>query len=822
MLVPIPRLLATALAVLLVASARPALAAWPNSPFVNLPVCTAAGGQGNPTIVSDGAGGAIVTWHDLRSGTNNDIYAQHVLASGAVDPAWPADGRALCTAVYEQTYPTIAADGAGGAIVTWMDLRSGANYDIYAQHVLASGAVDPAWPANGRALCTAANNQQVPTIVSDGAGGAIVSWHDARSGTSWDIYAQHVLASGAVDPAWPGNGRALCTAVYDQTYPVMVADGAGGAIVTWWDYRSGTYYDIYAQHVLAGGAVDPAWPADGRALCTAANTQQYPTIVSDGSGGAIVTWYDLRSGTANDIYAQHVLASGAVDPAWPADGRALCTATNNQLNPTIVSDGAGGAIVTWYDLRSGTANDIYAQHVLASGAVDPTWPADGRALCTATNQQQTPTIVSDGAGGAIAIWQDYRSGTSWDIYAQHVLASGAVDPAWPADGRALCTVANNQYNPTIVSDGSGGAIVTWYDFRSGAHYDIYAQRVARYGYLGTPEAEIASVNDVPNDQGGKVKLSWNASYLEADPYFVVTSYRLFRAVPPNLAQQALARSTRVMHDLGEDDDALAHDALWRTSVNGTTYYWEYVASVNADYLTTYSYLAPTAGDSTGNGNPKTAFMVQARTAGTQHWESQPDSGYSVDNLAPGTPAPFTGTYASGAAALHWGANPELDLAGYQLYRGSSPGFVPGPGNLVVSKSDTGYVDPAGQPYYYKLCAVDVHGNLSGFALLQPSGTTEVEGALPAQLALARPQPNPASGATTLGFALPRAGRVELAIYDASGRRVRLLASGEHAAGEHVLAWDLRDEAGRPVGAGLYFVRLESAGSTLTRRLATLR
>jgi hypothetical protein len=58
----------------------------------------------------------------------------------------------------------------------------------------------------------------------------------------------------------------------------------------------------------------------------------------------------------------------------------------------------------------------------------------------------------------------------------------------------------------IVTDGTGGALITWYDYRAG-NYDIYA-RVARFGYLGTPEPVIASVKDVPNDQGGgKVKLS---------------------------------------------------------------------------------------------------------------------------------------------------------------------------------------------------------------------------------------------------------------------------------------------------------------------------
>src|SRR6267154_453634 len=59
---------------------------------------------------------------------------------------------------------------------------------------------------------------------------------------------------------------------------------------------------------------------------------------------------------------------------WNANGVPVCTAANNQIWPTIVTDGAGGAIVTWADNRNSNTgiynSDIYAQHVLASGAVD--------------------------------------------------------------------------------------------------------------------------------------------------------------------------------------------------------------------------------------------------------------------------------------------------------------------------------------------------------------------------------------------------------------------------------------------------------------------
>jgi hypothetical protein len=214
-------------------------------------------------------------------------------------------------------------------------------------------------------------------------------------------------------------------------------------------------------------------------------------------------------------------------------------------------------------------------------------------------------------------------------------------------------------------------------------------------------------------------------------------------------------------------------------------------------------------------------MVEARTSAsptTAHWFSPADSGYSADNLEPAAPAPFTGAYAAGTAMLQWNRNTEADLAGYRLYRGAQAAFVPGPGSLVAQLTESAYSDVAGSPWIYKLTALDVHGNESPATTLVPGGTAGVGEAPPAVLAFAAPSPNPASRATALRFTLPVAGAVQLAIHDPSGRIVRRLAAGERAAGVFTLAWDLRDDGGRPVPAGLYFVRLAAGGTTLVRRL----
>jgi FlgD Ig-like domain len=803
-------------ALLSVALARPSQAAWPHSPFTNLPVCTARLSQYIPSIASDGAGGAIVVWEDLRADTSWHVFAHHVLASGVVDPVWPVQGQLLSTRPISHPHPQLVPDAAGGALVVWQDRRSGTNSDIYAIHVRGSGTVDP--PADGAAVCTAAHDQISPMVAPDGSGGAIVTWQDLRSDTSYDIYAQHVLASGTADPAWPNGGRALCIAVHDQINPRIVSDGSGGAIVSWQDRRYGTDYYIYAQHVLFSGAVDPAWPDSGRILSGSLGDKQLPAIVADGAGGAIVTWEDLRNGVDDDIYAQHVLASGVVDPGWPVSGRGLCTAAGGQIEPTIVSDGSSGAVVSWIDGRGG-ASGIYAQHVLASGAVDGAWPLDGRALTTSDG---VPLLVSDGAGGGIVSWMDYRNG-KFDVFAQHVLAVGVVDPSWPPDGLAVRLAEDSVNYLAVTPDGLGGAILAWGDNRVYGDNDIYAQRIGPFGRLGSPEPSIVGVHDAWGDEGGFVKLIWDASYLDLPPEDAIGSYWVFRSIPAGAAASRLARGTRVVEE-SEAAQAVADGTLLRTGSEAQATYWEYVGATPAAHLAKYSCAAPTTRDSTAAGNPPTKFMVMAISGdGSQWWDSVPDSGYSVDNLAPAAPGPFTGLYVAGTAQLHWSPNDEPDLAGYRLYRGESVKFAPGPTTLVAAVVDTGYADAAGSPFFYKLTAVDVHGNESAVTTLLPGGALAVgDGALPRDLALAAPRPNPAAGATTLRYALPRSAAVRLAIYDAAGRRVRELAAGGREAGEHAVVWDLRDGEGAAVSAGLYFARLEADGATRVRRVAVTR
>lgn len=437
---------------------------WGRANPTNMAVSTALLGQTGAQAVSDNQGGMIVVWEDRRNG-NAEIYAQRLNSLGA--PLWTVNGVVVCDATGDQLLPSIIPDGAGGAIIVWQDRRNGTDYDIYAQRLDADGV--PQWLANGVQLSGASDNQLTPRLATDGANGAIVAWEDRRGGTEYDIYAQRVDGSGTTQ--WLANGVPVVTLTEHQLTPRVVSDNAGGAIIVWADYRSANHYDIYAQRLNASGA--PQWAVNGVPVVNAVGNQFGPSIAADAAGGVVIVWQDYRSNSNFDVYAQRLNASGVAQ--WAANGIAISGAAGNQVSPVVARSGATSFYFSWEDYRNGQS-DIYAQRADASGSVF--WNANGLVVCGANGSQALPQLVADDVEGAILVWKDYRSGTTADLYMQRINPLGS--SLWTADGSVLSNAAGDQTSPNIVSDGAGGAVVAWEDNRSG-NADIYAQGISAGG-----------------------------------------------------------------------------------------------------------------------------------------------------------------------------------------------------------------------------------------------------------------------------------------------------------------------------------------------------
>lgn len=474
-------------------------AQWSNDPAVNTPICLTSNDQNKPMIASDGAGGALIVWEHEYSVNDIDIYAQRVNSSGVAQ--WTNNGVPICISIGHQREPKIIGDGAGGAIIVWEDFRSGTSA-VFAQRVNAFGTEQ--WTAGGVAVTGTSSEQATPAITSDGAGGAIIAWSQKYSSTDYDIYVQRISSGGGLQ--WGSFGVALCFATDFQSSPEITGDGAGGAIVTWHDRRGGSNYDVYAQRVNSTGV--PQWTTDGVAISAATNDQMAAVLCSDGVGGAVIAWEDKRNSADWDIFAQRINGSGIVQ--WTLNGVAIVSVGQNQQYTAIISDGSGGAIIAWEDQRGFFR--VYAQRINASG--NPLWTANGEPVSTSSTNQLKPDIVSDNAGGAIITWTEQVS-SDLDVYAQRMNASGV--PVWVAGGVAISNPAGSlQSGSVIASDGGSGAIITWVDGRNGINNsNIYAQWVnPRSSNILQPQSSIISIKDIGNDQGGNVRLNFRRSWFD--------------------------------------------------------------------------------------------------------------------------------------------------------------------------------------------------------------------------------------------------------------------------------------------------------------------
>ena len=739
---------------IVVALIPPANAHWVDN---GTPVCTESSNQSYPLIVADGQGGAILVWEDKRGGSYTYLYAQRLNVSGT--PVWTANGKPFCTNDSSRGNLSVIPDGHGGAVIAWTDHRNG-NADIYIQRINSNG--DQLWEANGYWVCTLEGIQDRTALVSDGSGGAIVVWDDWRNG-NMDIYAQRIdRFSGSW---WTTHGVGICTeSTYNQTLPKITTDGNGGAIITWMDYRGDT--DIYAQRIEADGTI--SWTTNGVVVCNAANLQGNPEIISDGQGGAIIAWLDRRNGK-NDIYAQRVNSAGT--PLWTSNGVAICTATNEKGDLSMAPDGSGGALISWLDSRN-LKYEIYVQKIDSSGAVQ--WTTDGVLAGSIAKNLVEPQIVSDDAGGAIVVFHDTDN-----VYAQHIDATGSnlLEP----NGTAICVMTQLQCKPMITKNDAGGAIVAWQDSRNG-NYDIYATSLEANGEMYDPAPVIASISDIPADEGGYVYLAFDASRDELYRGDWVSYYTIWRAMEPASAVLKMREeNVPILKSLEDMEPRTPIGSVRIEQLGSTTYYWQLIETLDLYYQDTYGMPVATLYDSTSAGIGYHYFQVVAHTSDPKvYWASEPDSAYSVDNLSPCPPLELSGTQQHEPERLEitWEPNSEPDLDGYIIYRGLSEDFVPDEGSMIASTCDTTYTDYSWRydsGYYYKVSAIDVHGNESDFALLGPDEITgDEEQKTPEASFLAQNYPNPFNPSTTIRFALSEASEVSLCIYDVSGRLVKTL------------------------------------------------
>jgi hypothetical protein len=196
---------------------------------------------------------------------------------------------------------------------------------------------------------------------------------------------------------------------------------------------------------------------------------------------------------------------------------------------------------------------------------------------------------------------------------------------------------------------------------------------------------------------------------------------------------------------------------------------------------------------------------------------------------PGNIERFDASFAAGEVTSHamrWLA----DRVEYRVWRGGPADEAPE--NLIHAWTYAGpHVPRPEQPRLHlnlwKLPDIfpgaDQEMVFQDFVFVPAGGAVGVQDDVPDPAAFAlSAAPNPFNPRTTVHFELPRTETVELAVYDAAGRRVRRLLRGELQAGRHRAVWDGRDDAGRTLASGVYLVRLRGPEAAASRAVTLIK
>lgn len=422
----------------------------------------------------------VATWRDARSATT-EVYVQAMDGVGA--PVATANGVKLSASSGTHNLDSdTCKDGSTGSIVVFNDYRSTSRLDLYAQRINSSCSAQ--WTAGGVAICTAAGGDKTaPVVVADGLGGAIVAWIDARGAATPAVYVQRINSSGAVQ--WTADGVAVSSDSARTCSNIsMASDGSGGCVLAWRAF--GSTRVVRAQKINSSGVAQ--WTAGGVQILSVGSSSGCDVggILYD-SGGCYLGVTNLADGHVQRLASDGSIAAGS----WISGGIQLTTASDlYSFNPPrVISDGSGGVIAIWLDVRAPGGSNIgetYAQRLSSSGAI--AWTAGGARVLSgellSAGAQSELVATSDANGGAF-FSLSYLFGSDTHIQSGRVDSSG--NAVWGVAGVTVISAAGNQSFSQIASDGASGVWIAWTDNSA----DIYAQRVDADGNLRLGASGVA-------------------------------------------------------------------------------------------------------------------------------------------------------------------------------------------------------------------------------------------------------------------------------------------------------------------------------------------
>ena len=216
------------------------------------------------------------------------------------------------------------------------------------------------------------------------------------------------------------------------------------------------------------------------------------------------------------------------------------------------------------------------------------------------------------------------------------------------------------------------------------------------------------------------------------------------------------------------------------------------------------------------------FRVTAHTEDPNFFlDSEPVTGYSVDNLHPGAPGGVQAFTGGDGILLTWDPPMDEDFGYHRVYRHDLGSDDPA---VEFTTVDTFFVDDvADGNYEYWITAVDLNGNESDPSIIVTVTLAIDDGlTVPTEFALQQNYPNPFNPSTQIQYALPTDANVSITIYDLMGRQIRTLINEQVSAGYHSTLWNATNDLGSPVSAGVYIYTISASEFRDVKKMILLK
>jgi len=464
----------------------PLKAQWVNNPALNTKLVIDGSKPINISSVEDLKGGAFIFWEDNKSGFQNEIFFIHMDGNGKV--SFQADGKKISDLNGDKFTPAVSQNLPNTAVVVWKDYTKSKNGNLFAQRVYTNGNL--LWQINGVQVTPNYPDVIDYSICSDKDGNVYVAYVAKADefGSNYKIILQKIKVNGQLSDNI--NGILVDDSPGRKTTSNVIADNEGGAFLFWLENQNNKI-TLFSQYVDSTGR--QLWGRKSIALSNYNQTVLSYSVQKSDFSAIYLAWQIQKS--EKEIYHQLLNFSGKM--LWGQGGKLATTKKGNKTNPQVLA--ADSTIILSWTNEINKDKDIFIQKFNINGV--HRWKED-IAVVQLPRDQFGQKLLSDGKGGAIVSWIDKRQeSVRPDIYAQRISSSGK--QLWGPLGIAIAFNHNSEKSyPSIVSDLRGGAIAIFKEIRE-SKGEIYAQKIFN---TGTYVAQIIGLNALLN--GDSVKVSW--------------------------------------------------------------------------------------------------------------------------------------------------------------------------------------------------------------------------------------------------------------------------------------------------------------------------